>query len=288
MSEPASVEAVEEQHTSRSGSGAPTATVVGVPVTALGFKDHVSLICKWAQGAPTGRIVCVANVHMLVEAQRHRRFRGLLHRADLVTPDGMPLVWVMRSSRAPRQHRVAGMDLLPALCSVAERRRIPVYFLGSTEAVLGHMRKRLRAEHPQLSIVGMESPPFRPLTDEEDNALVRRINASGARIVFVSLGCPKQERWMHSHRKRIGAVMVGVGGAFPVYAGLQRRAPRLLRFLGLEWFYRLAREPRRLWKRYLITNFLFCYYVVRDAWFIRNRRRSRRASPFGPVGRGGP
>lgn len=274
MSEPAYVESLEAQRTGPRGPGAPTASVVGVRVTALGFKDHVSLICRWAQEAAIGRVVCVANVHMLVEARRNPRFRGLLHRADLVTPDGMPLVWVMRSSRAPRQHRVAGMDLLPALCSVAERRAIPLYFLGSTEAVLESMRRRLAAEHPRLSIVGMESPPFRALSKEEDDALVRRINASGARIVFVSFGCPKQERWMYSHRKRIGAVMVGIGAAFPVYAGLQRRAPRLMRYLGLEWFFRLASEPHRLWKRYLVTNALFCYYVVRDAWFTRPQRHS--------------
>ncbi len=242
-------------------------------MTSLPFRDHVSLICQWAQREQCGRVVCVANVHMLVEARTHPRFHALLRRADLVTPDGMPLVWVMRASRAPRQRRVAGMDLLPAICSTAERRGIAVYFLGSTNDVLRRIRERLEVEHPMLAIAGMESPPFHPMSVEEDDALVHRINASGARILFVSLGCPKQERWMYSHRSQISAVMVGVGAAFPVYAGVERRAPRAMRYLGLEWLFRLWREPGRLWRRYLVTNVLFGYYVARDLLLRRSVRR---------------
>lgn len=252
----------------------PAVPVIGVPVTALSFKDHVNRICRWATRERAGRVVCVANVHMLVEARRHRRFHALLRRADMVTPDGMPLVWVMRASRARRQRRVAGMDLLPALCAAAERRSIPVYFLGSTPEVLSRIRDRLRQEHPRLVVVGMESPPFRPLSEDEDDALVQRINSSGARILFVSLGCPKQERWMTSHRTRVDAVMVGVGAAFPVYAGAERRAPRWMRYLGLEWAFRLVREPGRLWRRYLVTNFLFGYYVATER-FSRRAERTR-------------
>ncbi len=206
---------------------------------------------------------------MMVEAKRDPDFAAVLARADVVTPDGMPLVWLMRRRGVPTQQRVAGMDLLPALCRSAAGKGIAVFFLGSTTATLAAIRQRLTEELPELEIAGMESPPFRPLTAAEDEGVVRRIAQSGAGFLFVGLGCPKQERWMDSHRNRVPGVMVGLGGAFPVYAGLDRRAPRLLQGVGLEWAFRLAREPRRLWRRYLVTNTLFLWYQVAD-WFRKN------------------
>lgn len=240
----------------------PIADVIGVGITALGFRDQVALICRWAERRDRSRVVCVANVHMMVEARRSPEFLGILEQADIVTPDGMPLVWVMRFSGARRQQRVAGMDLLPALCGAAERRQVGIYFLGATSDVLARIRERLNHERPNVKIVGMEALPFRPMTDEEDSALVARVNASGAGLILVALGCPKQEIWMDQHRDRLQGVMVGLGAAFPVYAGVLRRAPRVMRRTGTEWLFRLITEPRRLWKRYLVTNTLFCYYVT--------------------------
>lgn len=230
--------------------------IIGSPVTALPFDVQTQRMIGWA-AARERRVICVANVHMLVEAHWNPDFSQILQEADLVTPDGTPLVWMMRALGGRGQERVAGMDMLPVLCRLAAERQVPVYFLGSTPAVLERMRARLRHDFPQLIIAGMESPPFRPLTLEEDEDLVQRIEASGATLLLVSLGCPKQERWMHAHRDRLSAVMVGLGAAFPVYAGVQKMAPPWMRRSGIEWLYRLVQEPRRLFKRYLMTNLAF-------------------------------
>jgi N-acetylglucosaminyldiphosphoundecaprenol N-acetyl-beta-D-mannosaminyltransferase len=150
-----------------------------------------------------------------------------------------------------------------ALCERAEGERLPVVCYGSTDATLALLDARLRAAFPTLKVV-MESPPFRALTAEEDTAAVERINTSGAGIVFVGLGCPKQERWMAEHRGRVNAVMIGVGAAFDFHAGTVQRAPAWMRDNGLEWLHRLASEPRRLWKRYLVTNTLFILGAARQ------------------------
>lgn len=154
---------------------------------------------------------------------------------------------------ARSQNRVAGMDILLSLCQKASQRNISIFFLGSESAILDKMRSRLEYEFPKLQIAGMEPLPFRPLTRAEDEALIQKIHDSKAGIVLVSLGCPKQEYWMNQHKDKIHAVMIGVGGVFPVYAGIHKRAPMWMRNLGLEWFYRLMQEPRRLWKRYKST-----------------------------------
>lgn len=241
----------------------PHIDVVGSPVTALPFQEQLATILAWARSHER-RMVCVANVHMLMEARWDEGFGKLLRRADMVTPDGTPLVWMMRRLGAPGQDRVAGMDMLPALCRLAAREGVGVYFLGSTPETLARMRARLERECPALRIAGMESPPFRPLTPEEDAEQVERIRASGAGLVLVSLGCPKQERWMEAHRERLPAVLVGLGAAFPVYAGDHRMAPEWMRRSGLEWAYRMAQEPRRLFKRYWRTNLPFLYLAFRQ------------------------
>jgi len=241
----------------------PSLPVIGIDVSALSFDEHVERIVGLARSSSPGGFVCVANVHMLVEARRRPEFREILEAADLVTPDGMPLVWLMRRGGNPAQERVAGMDLLPAICDRAAVEGAPVFFLGATQEVLDRMRQRLQREVPQLKIVGMLAPPFRPLSSVENRALVDAINRSGAGILLVALGCPKQEEWMYRNRDQIQPVMVGLGAAFGVYAGLQRRAPGAMQRSGLEWLFRLSQEPGRLWKRYLVTNLRFLAYVLR-------------------------
>ncbi|MBO3457623.1 WecB/TagA/CpsF family glycosyltransferase [Aetokthonos hydrillicola Thurmond2011] len=230
----------------------PNKRVIDFPITALRFDDQIQTILRWAS-ARESKSVCVANVHMLMEAYWSPDFAMVLQNADLVTPDGMPLVWMMRLLGARHQDRVAGMDLLQGLCKVAETQEISIFCVGSQSEILSRMKKRLEQEYPRLKIAAMEPLPFRPLTREEDDALIQRINSSGAGLVLVSLGCPKQEHWMAQHLDRIQAVMIGLGGVFPVYAGLHKRAPRMIRDLGLEWFYRFIQEPRRLWRRYAQT-----------------------------------
>lgn len=250
---------------------APRVKVFSASITALDLSEFTELLTGWAKGSGNGRMVCVANVHMLVEARRDASVAAILGRADAVSPDGMPVVWCMRRFGYPNQQRVAGMDLLPELCAAAEMKSIRVYFLGSTPAVLSAIRDRLNREHPHLEVVGMEAPPFREMTAEEETSLVKRINRARPGFLFVALGCPKQERWMDRNVVRVNAVMVGLGAAFPVYAGTLRRAPAPMQRHGLEWFYRLSQEPKRLWRRYLTTNTYFLLWLIR-AWWTRESR----------------
>lgn len=241
----------------------PIQSVVGFPVTALPFDSQIELMLQWA-GKRMSKTVCVANVHMLMEAYSNPAFASVLLAADLVTPDGMPLVWLMNLLGCRRQNRVAGMDILLALCNKMSSQKISIFFLGSKPEILERMRNRLEQEFPHLQVAGMEPLPFRPLTPEEDEAIVQRINESGAGLVLVSLGCPKQEIWINQHRGRVQAVMLGLGGVFPVYAGVHKHAPIWMRRFGFEWFYRLVQEPRRLWKRYLTTIPPFIYLAFKQ------------------------
>jgi len=246
----------------------PKQSVIGFPVTAVPFDHQIELILKWAKRR-ISKVVCVANVHMLMEAHRNPQFAAVLSNADLVTPDGMPLVWLMNLLGVWRQNRVAGMDILLALCHQVSAKKISVFFVGSERETLERMKVRLQQEFPQLQIAGMEPLPFRPLNSEEDADIIEKINSSEAGIVFVSLGCPKQEIWMSEHYGKINTVMLGLGGVFPVYAGLHKWAPLWVRRLGLEWLYRLVQEPRRLWKRYYQTIPPFVYLALKQLIMVR-------------------
>jgi len=226
--------------------------LTGTPVTAMTLEKQVKVLLDWAESF-SSRVVCLANVHMLMESRWDRDFQKVLQDADLVTPDGMPLVWMMKALGIKEQDRVAGMDLFLKTCRQAADQGIPIYLLGSTEGVLESMQAKLGKDFPTLKLAGVESPPFRPLTAAEDAELIERINQSRAGVTFVSFGCPKQERWMAAHKGKVHSVMVGVGAVFDVYAGVKKHAPKWLRQLGLEWLYRLVQEPRRLWKRYWKT-----------------------------------
>jgi N-acetylglucosaminyldiphosphoundecaprenol N-acetyl-beta-D-mannosaminyltransferase len=241
----------------------PTVDIIGSQITALSLQDQVNTMVKWGK-SNLSKVVCIANVHMLIEAHYNPSFGAVLQNADLVPPDGMPLVWMLRFLGAVRQDRVAGIDVLEGVCKLAEKNGVGVYFLGSQDAILDKIKVRLDREFPNLKIAGMTSLPFRPLTDDEDRALIQSLNQSGAGLVFVSLGCPKQEVWMSQHKGQVSAVMVGLGGALYVYAGIHKRAPKVLRQAGLEWFYRLVQEPQRLWKRYATTIPLFIWLVSKQ------------------------
>jgi N-acetylglucosaminyldiphosphoundecaprenol N-acetyl-beta-D-mannosaminyltransferase len=254
-----------------------TQTVIGFPVAAASFEQQADAIVQWSK-RNLSKVVCVANVHMLTEASWDTRLADVLHEADLVTPDGMPLVWMIQLLKRSRQDRVAGMDLMQAVCRSAEADGIGVFFLGSEVGILAKMRSRLDQEFPNLRVLAMESLPFRPMTAEEDAAVIDRVNASGAGVVFLSLGCPKQEFWMAQHRGHIKAVMVGLGGVFPVYAGIYRRAPATIRASGLEWLYRLVQEPRRLWGRYSRTIPPFLWMALRQLVLPPSRRVEGRVS----------
>lgn len=250
----------------------PYLDIIGTQVSTEPFDVLTGMILGWAREHKS-KFVCVANTHMLVEAYQKPSFSEVLKSADLVTPDGMPLVWMLKLMGIQTQHRVAGLDLMHALCQQATEENVSVFFLGSISSILQNMRGRMEKEFPDLLIAAMEPLPFRPLTPEEDQALIQRVNASGAGLVMIALGCPKQEYWMAEHRNQIEAVMIGLGGAFPVYAGLQRQAPGWIRKIGLEWLIRLIQEPRRLWKRYATTIPVFIYLASQQLWQYYARTR---------------
>lgn len=232
-----------------------TGWVLGAQIDAVSWENAMNRLLGWAH-ARESRYVTICNVHVVVSASRDASYREVINGSDMATPDGAPVAWMLRRQGFPGQARISGPDLMWALCERAANEGVPIYCYGSTEATLGLLKGRLPAAFPNLQMT-MESPPFRALTAEEDAAAVARINDSGAGIVFVGLGCPKQERWMAEHRGRVNAVMIGVGAAFDFHAGTVRRAPAWMRDNGLEWLHRLVSEPRRLWKRYLVTNTLF-------------------------------
>jgi N-acetylglucosaminyldiphosphoundecaprenol N-acetyl-beta-D-mannosaminyltransferase len=241
----------------------PVQRVIGSPLTALSFDAQMQVIVEWAKRR-LSKMVCVANAHMLVEAHWNSEFAEVLEKADIVTSDGMPIVWMMKLLGVRTQQRVAGMDMLMALCRLSTQYNLKIYFLGCQQSVLDRMKARLDVDFPNLAIAGMEPLPFRPMTGEEEEEVLDRIESSGAHLVFVSLGCPKQERWMAQQRDRVHAVMIGLGGAFPVYGGVMKWAPRWVRELGLEWSYRLMQEPRRLARRYGATNQAFLWLALKQ------------------------
>jgi N-acetylglucosaminyldiphosphoundecaprenol N-acetyl-beta-D-mannosaminyltransferase len=237
--------------------------VLNFPISVGKYQDYIENIID---SAFTGHseYICVANVHMLVEAFYNKSYSEKVRKASMVAPDGMPLTWALRLLYGVKQDRVAGMDVLPALLKKAEKTKLPVYVYGGTETTLLRTREYLDHHYPNLVINGLYSPPFRELTPEEELEIIDRINGSGAKLIFVSLGVPKAERWMSSMIGKINAVMIGIGGALPVMVGMQKRAPKWMQNAGLEWLFRLYLEPRRLFKRYAITNSLFLYLLSRE------------------------
>lgn len=232
----------------------PGAThILGMHVNATCYREASQVIAAWA-AARTSRYVCVATVNNVMEAWDSAAFRRVMNEADLVTPDGMPLVWGLKLLGWPRATRVYGPDLTPVLLERAAASGIPVGFYGGSPDVLATLVRRMKSRYPALQIVYAWAPPFRPLTAEEDRDATDAINASGAGLIFVGLNSPKQDYWMAAHRGRVHAVMVGVGAAFDFLAGAKPQAPPWMRRSGLEWSFRLATEPRRLWKRYLKHN----------------------------------
>lgn len=240
-----------------------TLKILGSRIDPTSYTEAIAQILAWARKGES-RYVCVANVHMVMEAYDHADYRAIVNAADLAVPDGMPLVWMLRQLGFHNQERVSGPDLMAYVLQAAAEHDIPVGFYGSTQEVLNRLQKRLKHRFPILRVAYLHSPPFRPLTPQEDAQIVTSINSAGVRILFVGLGCPKQERWMSNHKGRVKAVMIGVGAAFEFHAGTKRRAPRWMQHMGLEWLFRLLTEPRRLWYRYLYHNPRFTILALRQ------------------------
>lgn len=232
-------------------------------IDAASWEEVISRIAGWASHRQS-RVVALCNVHSVVTASQDAAFHKVIAQSDLALPDGAPVAWALRREGFASQQRISGPDLMWRYLGVAEQLGQSVFFYGSTNDTLDRLMVRIKAAFPKLKIVGLESPPFRALSAKEDQAYVDQINNSGAHVLFVGLGCPKQEAWMASHRGRIKAVMLGVGAAFDYHAGTIQRAPVWMQKIGMEWLHRLASEPRRLAKRYAVTNSVFVYRMVKS------------------------
>jgi N-acetylglucosaminyldiphosphoundecaprenol N-acetyl-beta-D-mannosaminyltransferase len=238
-----------------------TIPILDCHVDAVTWEQILDRIEQWSISGES-RYVCLCNVHSIVTAKQSVMFRSAINEADAVTCDGMPLAWYVRRHGYADQKRISGPDLMWRYCHQAATRSIPIFLYGATPLTLEKLSLRLRQAHPGLIIAGSYAPPFRELTPQEEQEVRERIHSSGAKTVFVGLGCPKQELWMQRQRGELRAVMLGVGAAFDYHAGVVKRAPSWMQNNGLEWFYRLCAEPKRLWRRYLVTNSLFIYYLL--------------------------
>jgi N-acetylglucosaminyldiphosphoundecaprenol N-acetyl-beta-D-mannosaminyltransferase len=244
---------------------------VGTSISATSYQEALELLREPA--ADRARVIAVCTVHSVMTARTDPALHAAIAAADLATPDGMPLVWTLRASGNPGQQRVYGPDFMEMALPWGVQHGLRHYFYGATEATLASLRARTAERAPGVEVVGAYAPPFRPLTEEEEAAVLQDIRDSGADVVWVGLGLPKQELWMHRVAPQLpGVVMVGVGAAFDFLAGSVRQAPDWIQGMGLEWLYRLAMEPRRLWRRYAVNNPLFVVLVLRQLWLRRRLR----------------
>lgn len=256
----------------------PRAPVLGLGVSAITFRDALAALDAFVRaGLP--RYVCITGVHGVMESRADPQLRAIHEAAALVTPDGMPLVFMANRLGFGPVERVYGPDLMRAVCADSARRGYRHFLYGGAPGVAEGLAESLRGRYAGIAVVGTHCPPFRPLSEAEDAAVVAAINASRPDIVWVGLSTPKQERWMAAHLGRIEApVMIGVGAAFDFLAGTKRQAPRWMQRSGLEWLFRLATEPRRLAGRYasIVPRFLVLagLQLARDAL-----GRSRRGGP---------
>ena len=242
-----------------------TNRILGVNIAITNMQDTVKLIVEQIDELQ-GNFICLSNVHTTVMSQKDEEYRNIQNSAFLALPDGSPLSLVQRLRGYRMAEQVAGPDLMAELWKATENTGISHYFYGSTPETIEALEKNLKKEYPGIKIAGMEAPPFRPLTEAEDAEAVARINQSGAAIVWVGLGAPKQEKWMYEHRGKVNALMLGVGAGFDFHAGTVKRAPAWMRKHYLEWLYRLIQDPKRLWKRYVQTNGKFLLISVKDAF----------------------
>lgn len=235
--------------------------IVSLNISDLSYQESLDQIVLWAKEKQKA-YVCFANVHMTIEAYDDSSFADKVNGANMVCADGMPLVKAVGMRYKKKIDRVAGMDMMPSLIEAAAREGLSVFFFGTTDEVLQKIEQKAKSDFPNLKIAGSFSPPFKKLSEEEKASHRELIIKSGAQLVFVALGCPKQEKWMAENSSYLNSVLLGVGGAFPVYVDIQKRAPEWIRSISMEWAYRFFQDPRRLFKRYFYTNSKFIYLFL--------------------------
>ena len=239
--------------------------ILGVPVSLIDLPKAVEIIQGWIERRQS-QLVCIRDVHGVMRSQQDPELSRIHKLAGLVTPDGMPLVWVSRLRGHKTVSRVCGADLVAALCDASQETGHRHYFFGGKSGVAERMAEKLRELFPDLVVAGMATPPFGDVSQKEDDAITRSIVEAKPHVIWVGMSTPRQEYWMRDHVARIpGAVLIGVGAAFDFYAGDVKRAPRWMQQTGFEWLHRLAAEPRRLWRRYLYMAPMFVLRIAGDA-----------------------
>lgn len=239
----------------------PICKILGVNIAAINMAWLMQFIRKNINKL-SGKYICVSNVHTTVMAYEDENYRNVQNSAILAIPDGGPLSSVGRKRGFHEMQRTTGPDFMEEVFKNSEKNGYKHFFYGSTEETLKKMKEIIKEKYPKLEIVGMYSPPFRTLTEEEDSEIIKKINDANPDFVWVGLGAPKQEIWMFNHLNKIEGLMVGVGAAFDFMTGKIKRSPKWIQKLNLEWLYRLLQEPRRLFKRYWHTNTRFIWNAI--------------------------
>ena len=240
-----------------------TYNILGVQVAVTDMNKTLSFL-RDNLNELRGEYICVSNVHTTVMAYEDECYRKIQNEAAMVLPDGKPLSVLERKLGGFREAgKVPGPDLMPKVFSLSEEMGYRHFFYGSTEQTLKMLESNLVKKYPNIQIAGMYAPPFRRLTEEENQEIIQKINVVKPDFLWVGLGAPKQEVWMAEHKGKISAVMIGVGAGFDFHAGVVKRAPVWMQKYGLEWLYRLTQDPKRLWKRYVVTNNKFFWYIIR-------------------------
>jgi len=248
--------------------------VIGCSINCANIESAIGEVLRRVQDG-TGGYVCFTNVHCAVMAHRDSQYRNIINTSFMTLPDGKPLYWVARSRGLAGVGHVPGPDLLPALLAIKHDPPLRHFFYGSRREVLAALVNNLKSRYSGIEIVGTYSPPFRPLSEQERRQVLDEILRAQPDIVWVGLGAPKQEQWMAENWHSLKpAVLMGVGAAFDFHAGAVKRAPSLFTRIGMEWAYRLASEPRRLWRRYLVTNSLFLCYLILG--MVKKKKTSQR------------
>jgi N-acetylglucosaminyldiphosphoundecaprenol N-acetyl-beta-D-mannosaminyltransferase len=258
------------------GDDVKTVDILGVPVSITNLTDAAATVINWAREGQSN-LVCVRDVHGLMLSVKDARMMEIQHLAGMVTPDGMPLVWVGRLRGHKAISRVSGADLMDEICRQSIDNGVRHYFYGGQQGVADKVALQLTNSYPGIEVVGTCCPPFRPLTSTEEQEVQQAIELSGANIVWVGISTPKQEYWMQHFVSRLqGVTLIGVGAAFDFHAGSKTRAPRWMRESGFEWLHRLASEPRRLWRRYLLLAPEFVVRIAAEqlSYFVHRRTQS--------------
>lgn len=258
-------------------------TILNTNIDVTDMRKTIAYLMEHLQEL-RGKYICVSNVHTTVMAFRDETYRKVQNSAAMALPDGKPLSLVSRRRGFTEAERVPGPDLMPKIFELSEEKGYRHYFYGSTRDTLDKLKKQLKEKYPYLQIVGMYSPPFRPLTQEEDAEIISQINAAEPDFIWVALGAPKQEQWMYDHRGKVTGVMIGVGAAFDFEAGTVKRAPHWMQEMYLEWFYRIMQDPVRLIPRYLDTNVSFMWNTAKETGEMRRQRRKNRKLKVAMIG----